>query len=90
MLGVLHRSGRSASLEFRNFFGGHSVMVAVELNRFANRILSRCGVRSLTSSSRTSLLKHSRTFLGATILFFIFALRRQLRFGVGTCSERNV
>jgi hypothetical protein len=25
----MHRSGRSAALDFRNFFGGHSVMVAV-------------------------------------------------------------
>jgi hypothetical protein len=24
----MHRSGRSAALGFRNFFGGHSVMVA--------------------------------------------------------------
>jgi len=24
----MHRSGRSAALNFRNFFGGHSVMVA--------------------------------------------------------------
>jgi len=29
MLGVLHRSRRSAALYFRVFFGGHSVMVAV-------------------------------------------------------------
>ena len=45
------------------------MIASVELNRFANRILSRCSVRSVTSSSRASLLKHSRTFLGATISF---------------------
>jgi hypothetical protein len=30
---TMHRSGRSAALNFRNFFGGHSVMVAVTLIR---------------------------------------------------------
>ena len=28
---TMHRSGRSAALDFRYFFGGHSVMVAVPL-----------------------------------------------------------
>jgi hypothetical protein len=26
----MHRSGRSAALDFRNHFGGHSVMVVVQ------------------------------------------------------------
>jgi hypothetical protein len=27
----MHRSGRSAAIDFRDFFGGHSVMVAVRV-----------------------------------------------------------
>jgi hypothetical protein len=36
----MHRSGRSSAIGFRDFFGGHSVMVAVELNGFARWMLS--------------------------------------------------
>jgi len=32
---TMHRSGRSASLNFRNHFGGHSVMVAVIFRKLA-------------------------------------------------------
>ena len=39
----MHRSGRSAALYFRNFFGGHSVMVAVmpNANHKYRRLVSR-------------------------------------------------
>jgi hypothetical protein len=32
---TMHRSGRSAAVNFRNHFGGHSVMVAVRPHKYA-------------------------------------------------------
>jgi hypothetical protein len=36
---TMHRSGRSAALDFRDFFGGHSVMVAVTRLRSWNALV---------------------------------------------------
>ena len=61
----------------------------VELNRFANRIQLWFNSRSAIDSARASLLRHSRTILGATPTYSLsrfVPLHDFLRFCVATCS----